>query len=131
MTVSTKGDEIIEGYLTGWYEFSETVNIKVIYYVIYTTEPVFDKRWDFNVSKATDIPFFNESSFPACAMLLLQTEATIRRCSVKKSVLKNFQNSQENNCVRTSFHKSCKPRPATLLNNSSGIGVFLWISRKF
>ena len=44
MTVSTKGDEIIEGYLTGRFEFSETVNIKVIYYVIYTTEPVLDKR---------------------------------------------------------------------------------------
>ena len=91
MTVSTKGDEIIEGYLTGWFEFSETVNIKVIYYVIYTTEPVFDNRWDFNVSKATDIPFFNESSFSACTMLLLQTEATIRRCSIKKVFLKIFK----------------------------------------
>ena len=31
------------------------------------------------------------------------TEVVIQRCSVKKGVLRNFQNSQENACARVSF----------------------------
>ena len=37
------------------------------------------------------------------------------RCSVKKSVLKNFENSQENTCARVSFSIVAGLRPANLL----------------
>ena len=36
-------------------------------------------------------------------MILLNSEAVVRRCSVKKLLLEISQNSQENTCARTSF----------------------------
>ena len=43
-----------------------------------------------------------------------------RRCSTKKIFLKDSQNSQESNCVRVSFYKSCRP-------GDTNTSVFLWI----
>ena len=37
-------------------------------------------------------------------------EAVAQRCSVKKSVLRNLENSQENTCARVSFFNFIKKR---------------------
>ena len=43
------------------------------------------------------------------------TEAVVRRCSLKKVLLKILKNSQENTCARVSFFKVADLRPAALL----------------
>ena len=44
------------------------------------------------------------------------SEAVVQRCSVKKTLLKISENSQENTCARDFF---------------IGTGVFLWVLRNF
>ena len=39
------------------------------------------------------------------------------RCSIKRSVLKNLENSQENTCARAAFSIVAGLRPADLLKN--------------
>ena len=53
------------------------------------------------------------------------SEAVVQMCSVKKVFLETAQNTQENTCNRVSFfNKVADLRPATLLKNASGTGVF-------
>ena len=47
-----------------------------------------------------------------------QTEAVVRRCSIKKVFLEISQNSQENICVRESLNKVSHLRPATLFKKT-------------
>ena len=57
-----------------------------------------------------------------CEWLLLQSEAVVQRCSVKKVFLEMLQNSQENTCARVSF---------LIKLQAPGTGVFLGILWNF
>ena len=52
-----------------------------------------------------------------------------RRCFVRKDVLTNFANSQENTYVRVSLYQGIKPAP--LLKRDSSASVFLGILQNF
>ena len=55
-----------------------------------------------------------------------------RGCSVRKGVLRNLQNSQENTCARVSFLIKLQDWYLQLyLKRDSGLGVFLWNLRNF
>ena len=63
-----------------------------------------------------------------CNYLLGRCLPFVRRCSVIKSVLKNFPNSQENTCARVSFLTKLQSSGLQpYLKRDSGTGVFLWI----
>ena len=54
------------------------------------------------------------------------TEAVVRRCSVKKTFLEISQNSYENTCARASFSIKLQASDLQLyLKRESGTGVFL------
>ena len=55
-----------------------------------------------------------------------------RGCSVRKGVLRNLQNSQENTCARVSFLIKLQGWYLQLyLKRDSGLGVFLWNLQNF
>ena len=62
----------------------------------------------------------------------LQSKTITRWFSVKKTLLKVLQNSQENTCLRVSFLLKLKASGLKLyLKRDSGTDVFLWILRNF
>ena len=58
-------------------------------------------------------------------MVVLNTEAVVRKCSVKEVLLEISQNSQENTCVRISFFNSLLKRRLWHMYFSKNFAKFL------
>ena len=94
--------------------------------------------WPWNISFLTNV--VTSSPLLHCSQQALQNienywyiRSSHRRCSIKKVLLKNSQNWQENTCVVSSlfFIKVSGLRPETLLKRDPDTGVFLWILQSF
>ena len=58
--------------------------------------------------------------------------SSLRRCSIKKGVLRNFAKlTGKQLCQSLLFNKVADFRPSLLLKRDSGTGVFLWMLRNF
>ena len=84
--------------------FKKHLIVKFNAYTIFTRHKIMNLKFSFSVPAVNATFFIIIVSFLGLSSLvLLLTEAVVRRCSLKKMFLEISQKSQENTCARASF----------------------------
>ena len=91
-------------------KFKKHLIVKVNAYTIFTRDKITNLKFSFSVPAVNATFFIIIVSFLGLSSLvLLLTEAVVRRCSLKKMFLEISQKPQENTCARASFLIKLQP----------------------